>query len=131
MNSDNFFSVERLIEFGLGVGIAQQMVKSMNNALQSTYMPTAQATPLTGISPPVVSVSFFIVLDGHQAGPFNESELSRLVMEGRVTKTTYIWRAGMPRWEFAERVPDFLRIIALAPPPIPTTSADPAQQTTG
>ena len=39
MNTDNFFSVERLIEFGVGMGIAQQMVQSMNNALQQAYQP--------------------------------------------------------------------------------------------
>ena len=119
MNTDNFFSVERLIEFGMGMGIAQQMVKSMNNALQEAYLPSTQVTQFNGLQPPPLPVSFFAVIDGSQAGPFNEAEISRLVADGRITKSTYIWRPGMIQWEFAESVPEFLRIIALAPPPPP------------
>lgn len=119
MTTDNFFSVERLVEFGMGMGIAQQMVRSMNSALQDAYLPSAQATHLTGLQPPILPVNFFAVIDGLQAGPFTEAEISRLVAECRITKATYIWRPGMLQWEFAENVPEFLRIIALAPPPPP------------
>ena len=119
MNTDNFFSVDRLLKFGVGMGIAQQMVKSMNTALQEPYLPSAQATHLTGLQPQTVPVAFFAVIDGNQAGPFNEAEISRLVAQGKITKSTYIWRAGMLQWEFAEKVPEFLRVIALAPPPPP------------
>lgn len=119
MNTDNFFSVERLIEFGMGMGIAQQMVKSMNTALQESYLPSAQATHLAGLQQQAVPVAFFAVLNGNQAGPFNEAEVSRLVAQGQITKSTYIWRPGMLQWEFAENVPEFLRIIALASPPPP------------
>ena len=30
MNDQNFFSIDRLVEFGMSVAIAQQMVQSMN-----------------------------------------------------------------------------------------------------
>lgn len=123
MNTDNFFSVDRLVEFGMGLGIAQHMVKSMNSALQEAYLPSAQATHLTGLHPPVLPVAFFAVIDARQAGPFNEAEISRLVASGQITKATYIWRVGMLQWELAENVPEFLRIIALAPPPPPPLPA--------
>lgn len=122
MNSDNFFSVERLIEFGMGMGIAQQMVKSMNATLQESYLPSVQVTHLSGLHPSPRLMAFFVVLDGRQAGPFNETEISRLVAEGRITRSTYIWTTGMLQWELAENVPEFLRIIALThplPPPLP------------
>ncbi len=122
MNTDNFFSVERLVEFGMGMGIAQQMVKSMNAALQEPYLPSAQVAHLSGLQQPVRTVAFFVVLDGRQAGPFSETEISRLVAEGRITKSTYVWTTGMLQWELAENVPEFLRIITLAqplPPPLP------------
>ena len=131
MNTDNFFSVERLVEFGLGMGIAQQLVKSMNNAMQGSYLPGSQTTLNTCLQSATLPVNFFVALDGRQAGPFNETEISRLVTEGRINKATYIWRAGMLRWEFAENVPDFLRIIALAPPPLPATLAPPTPPTEG
>jgi hypothetical protein len=125
MNNDNFFSVDRLIEFGMGMGIAQQMVNSMNNALQDAYLPGSQGSHLPGGQPPALPISFFVVIDGRQAGPFNEAEITRLVAEGRITKSTYIWRVGMIQWEFGENVSEFLRIIALAPPPPPPLPSGP------
>jgi hypothetical protein len=68
MNNDNFFSVDRLIEFGMGMGIAQQMVNSMNNALQDAYLPGSQGSHLPGGQPPALPISFFVVIDdGRQA----------------------------------------------------------------
>lgn len=114
MNDDNFFSIDRLVEFGLGVGIAQQMVQSMNHALQNTYIPGSM-NPVQG--PLRQPVSFFVILDGKQAGPFTENDMVRLISEGRVDKTTNVWKAGMANWASCESVPEVLRLVALCPPP--------------
>lgn len=114
MNTDNFFSIDRLVEFGLGIGVAQQMVKSMNHALQNAHIPGAM-NPMGGATRP--PSSFFVILDDKQAGPFSEDELSRLIAQGTVTKETYVWKGGMPRWERCENVPEVLRLVALCPPP--------------
>lgn len=115
MNNDNFFSIDRLVEFGLGIGVAQQMVNSMNHALQNTYIPGTM-NPMTG-TPQKPPNAFFVILDGKQAGPFSEEELTRLISQGSVDKTTYVWKAGMPNWEHCENVPEVLRLVALCPPP--------------
>lgn len=114
MNDDNFFSIDRLVEFGLGIGVAQQMVKSMNHALQNTYLPGTM-NPMSGAarSPG----AFFVVIDGKQAGPFSEDELTRLIVAGSVGKMSYVWKAGMPNWECCENIPEVLRLVALCPPP--------------
>jgi hypothetical protein len=125
MNTDNFFSVERLIEFGVGMGIAQQMVQSMNNALQQAYQPSTMTTHLNSLPLHSDPIKFLAVLEGKQAGPFNGPEVLRLVANGKITKSTYIWRDGMPKWEFAENVPEFMRIFALAPPPLPSCPPPP------
>ena len=39
MDDSHFFSIDRLIEFGMGMAIAQQMVGSMNNAFQNMATP--------------------------------------------------------------------------------------------
>ena len=122
MNDDNFFSIDRLVEFGLGMGVAQQMVKSMNHALQNTYIPGSM-NPMGGPSPRRPPASFFVILDGKQAGPFSEDELTRLIIQGSMGKTTYVWRAGMPAWAHCENVPEVLRLVALCPPPLPTEGA--------
>lgn len=127
MNNDNFFSIERLVEFGLGMGIAQQMVNSMNQAMQQTYIPGPMNGMVGGLSmapgqAPMAAgkpSAYFLVLDGKQAGPFAEEELSRLIQQGQVSKSTYVWRPGMAAWAHCEDVPEVLRLVALCPPPLP------------
>jgi len=112
MSENNYFSMDRLIEFGMGIAVAQQMVKTMNSAMQNMYIPGTmnpmQTTPQT---------FYYAMLDGQQVGPFSEQELSRLISEKKIVKETYIWKPGMPNWELAEKLPEILRLVALAPPP--------------
>lgn len=113
MNQDSFFSVDRLVEFGLGLAIAQQMSNSMNTMLENTKMPGAMdnfyVAPTQG--------PYFVMIDGKQAGPFSEEEISRLIAQEMITKTTYVWKPGMIQWNTAENVPEILKIVALTPPP--------------
>lgn len=113
MNQDNFFSIERLVEFGLGVAVAQQMTQSMNSMLRNTPMPTVmnQAGLLS------LAGHYFVVIDGGQAGPFSAEDIARLIIDGKVTKGTYVWKPGMAQWNTAENVPEVLKIVALTPPP--------------
>ena len=113
MNTDNFYSIDRLVEFGLGIGVAQQMVKSMNHALSNTYIPGT----MNPMGAQRQSSTFFVVLGEKQAGPFAEEELTRLIADGEVTKATYVWKPGMPKWDLAENVPEVLKLVALCPPP--------------
>lgn len=114
MDNDNFFAIDRLVQFGLGMGVAQQMVRSMNNALQNTTIPGPQGGPAASASP-----AYFAVIEGKQAGPFAAHELVRLISEGKVAKGSLVWRPGMASWDAVENVPDVLRLVALAPPPLP------------
>jgi len=111
MNDDSFFSIDRLVEFGLGIAIAQQMVNTMNNAL--TYMHVPGSVP--SMQPDMRF--YYAVIENKQAGPFTEQELIRLVNEKRISKETYIWKPGMSNWDLAGNVQDILKLVALAPPP--------------
>ncbi len=111
MNEDSFFSINRLVEFGMGMAVAQQMVNSMNSALTNMHVP--------GSMNPIQSTPqfYYVLLEGNQAGPFSEQELSRLIAEKTVVNETYIWKPGLPKWEIAEKLPEILKLVALAPPP--------------
>ena len=112
MNDDSFFSINRLVEFGMGMAVAQQMVKTMNETMSTMHIPGAM-NPMQPVTPQF----YYAILDGKQAGPFSEPELSRLITEGKIVKETYLWKPGLQKWEIAERMPDILRLVALAPPP--------------
>ena len=112
MNDDSFFSTNRLVEFGMSLAIAQQMVSSMNNAMNNMHI----AGPMNPIN--TTSQQFYYaMIDGRQAGPFTEQELSRLITDKNIFKETYIWKPGLQHWEVAEKLPEVLKLVALSPPP--------------
>ena len=41
MDNNSFFSIDRLVEFGMGMAVAQQMVKTMNESMTSMHVPGA------------------------------------------------------------------------------------------
>ncbi|MFM2195262.1 MAG: hypothetical protein RL092_862 [Bacteroidota bacterium] len=111
MNDDSFFSVDRLLEFGMSMAIAQQMVNTMNMAMNNMNA--------SGVTTPISShpALYYAVLDGNPAGPFSEKELSQLITEKKILKDTYVWKPGMLQWQFAEKLPEVLKLVALTPPP--------------
>lgn len=111
MSDTQFGAVERLVEFGLSAAVAQRMVASMNSALDAMAMPGRQLDA-TGSGP-----SFWIVFEGKPAGPFQPAQLTQLILDGKLSKSTHVWRAGMVRWQAVEDTPEVLRLIALVPPP--------------
>lgn len=112
MNEDSFFSINRLVEFGMGMAVAQQMVNTMNSSMSNMHVAGSMNT--TQIVAPQF---YYAIIDGNQAGPFSEQELSRLITEKKIVKETYIWKPGLPKWEIAEKLPEILKLVALAPPP--------------
>lgn len=112
MNDDSFFSINRLVEFGMGMAVAQQMVNTMNNAMANMNV-AGSMNPMQTPSPQF----YYAILEGNQAGPFSEQELSRLIAEKKVVKETFIWKPGMPSWQIAEQLPEILKLVALSPPP--------------
>lgn len=112
MDNNSFFSLDRLVEFGLGMSIAQQMVKSMNDTMQNMHVPGA----MNSMAQQKQNL-FYIVLDEKQVGPLSESEMSRLISEKKVAKETFVWMPGMSNWQIIENVPEVLKLVALAPPP--------------
>lgn len=117
MNDNNFFSADRLVEFGMGMAMAQQMVNMMNQSMKQMYVPgsiQSMPQPKAQQQPNII----YLGIDGKQVGPLNESEIMTLVNNRRINKDTLAWMPGMPAWKPIEQVPEILKIIALTPPPI-------------
>lgn len=112
MDDSDFFSMNRLVEFGMGMTIAQQMVKTMNQSITDMNVP--------GVMNKIESIQtafFYVMIEGKQAGPFSEQELARLISEKKVVKETYVWMPSLPSWKMAEQIPEVLKLVALTPPP--------------
>ena len=114
MNDNNFFSIDRLVEFGMGMAMAQQMVGMMNQTMKQMYTPGSIQS-----MPPTQPVTFYVAIDGKQIGPISESEFTQMVTNKQITKDTLAWMPGMLTWKPIEQIPSILKVIAVAPPPIP------------
>lgn len=145
MGEGDFYSMERLVDFGLGMAVASQMAKSMNQSLDEMRMPGVGNAVQDGL--PVGSVAgagagvhadeagvlgsasistdvrassvYYVVIDGSAAGPYSLAGLARLANEGQICKESYVWSPGMPGWLMAENVPEVLSLMALQFPQLP------------
>ena len=91
----------------MGLGAAPQM-PGMGGAPQMPGMQMKQATP---------QVSYMVGVNGQQAGPFDWNQLQQLVQQGQLTQQTYVWKQGMPNWDFAGNVQELHPLFMNAAPP--------------
>lgn len=111
MEEDHFYSVNKLVEFGMGISIAQQMVKAMNESISGM---NSTGKIQSNSSQPSL---FYLIIDDLQTGPLSEIEIVQLFSTKKINKTTYFWKPGMTQWLIAEKIPEILKLIALTPPP--------------
>lgn len=114
MNEDFYYSLDKLVEFGLGLSVANQMIQSMNNSIANMTTPGVDNLMQANKEP-----IYYVEQDGKATGPFSPTELARLISDGKVVKETYVWKPGMPKWDLAENLQDVLRLVAMTPPPLP------------
>lgn len=112
MNENSFFSIDRLMEFGLGMAVAQQMINTMNESMKNMYIPGSMNQMQQ--APQV----FYYADNGHSVGPLSPSEMTDAINNGVINKDTLVWTPGMVAWQSASEVPSVLKLIALTPPPL-------------
>jgi hypothetical protein len=112
MNND-FSSIDKLVEFGLGLAVSQQMIGTMNQALDNMIIPGI------GKNPSSVQRGYYATVDNRVAGPLQPDEVSRLIERGKITNETLMWCAGMSNWTFASNIPEVNKFLLLLPPPVP------------
>lgn len=114
--STDFSSIDRLIEFGMGMSLAQQMVNTMNHAMNNMQVAGVNAgtTGQAGTaSAPLAVTQWYTIVDDRQVGPLNTAELTKLIDNGSVMDNTLIWRPGMPGWQMACNIPEINKIFLL------------------
>lgn len=113
MNNDNSFnSIERLLEFGMSMAVAQQMMQAMNHAMQNITTPQFKNVNM----PLPQATSFYALVNDIPQGPFTEQELIGHILANRVNNETLVWLNGMPGWMQAQQVPEVAKLFALMPP---------------
>lgn len=91
---------------------------SLGGAPQMPGMGSAPQMP--GMKPQAVpQVQYMVGVNGQQAGPFDWNQLQQLVAQGQLTQQTYVWKQGMPQWEFAGNVNELAPLFSSVPPTMP------------
>ncbi len=99
---------------GMGFAMANQMGQSFTGGQQQQQNPPQQqSTPV----PP--ALTFHVVVNGKQAGPYDLNALKQMASQNQITKESLVWREGMANWTGAGQVPELSTIFASIPPPIP------------
>lgn len=102
---------------GAGLGAGMAIAGQMAGALQGAQGSAGSAGTPPPLSTPVAS--FFLAVDGKQAGPFDAATLAARAREGSLTRQTLVWKQGMSGWTAAEQVPELQPVLAQVPPPLP------------
>lgn len=110
MSDNNFSTLDRLLEFGIGMGMAQQMVNLMNQSMQAMRIPT------TAMPVQPKETEWYIAINSKASGPFAENEIKKLLLEKRITKDTLVWCTGMSDWQKIECTPSILKLFLQLPP---------------
>ena len=99
----------------LGGAMGQQMsgmINQMGNQVQNSMN-----TP-----PPMPTISYYVGLNGQQAGPFTMQQLSSLVNNGQMNGQTLVWKQGLEGWVPANTLTELQSLFAkpgTVPPPFP------------
>lgn len=106
-NTNSLNTIDNLIEFGMGVAIAQQMVNTMNYCIGNMKVP--------GMEKPVKKVEsdkpYHVVVNNSVVGPFSEDQISALVQAKTMTQETLVWKPGMIGWKPAKAISDINRMF--------------------
>lgn len=122
---DDFSSMDRLMEMGMSMALANQMIGTMNQVISNMQMPgtpcystvSTQNAAAHGRKdmceePPEIPTTYAVV-DGHMAGPLSDKQLTHLIRIGTLSSQTLVWRPGMTEWRYAADVPEVYKLILL------------------
>jgi len=104
----------------MGGAIGQNLAGTMTGMMQGINNPQ-NATPSSAPTPPPIpTVAYHVAVDGKAEGPYNLDQLKNLVLTGKLTAETLVWKQGMQEWEKAGDQQDLASVFnaGAVPPPI-------------
>jgi membrane protease subunit (stomatin/prohibitin family) len=100
------------VGIGAGLAMGHQMASAIGGAMTGGGGGSAPP-PLPG------AAGFHVAVGQQQTGPFDAAALQQQVASGGLTRSTLVWRTGMPQWTKAGDVADLQALFANSPPPVP------------
>lgn len=125
MNNNDFNSIDRLMEIGMSMAVANQMISTMNNAVNAMHIPgqpyinpsseaaVADDGSQPSPQPEAPQPEYYVIIDEKVSGPYEYDELSLLVTKEKLRTSTLIWRTGLSGWKYAMDLPEINKLIVL------------------
>lgn len=108
---------------GMGFGVGGAFGAAMGNiagaamGAQPAAQPPQSAVPPP--PPPAMAVTYHVLVNNVQQGPFDMNTLQQMVAQGTLTRETYVWKAGMAQWDKAGNCAELQSLFGSVPPPPP------------
>lgn len=155
---NDFSSIDRLVELGMGLAMSNQIAQSMNNMMGQLATPPqiypygrpyVQPSPPTqqnsvpvqsfqqSVSQPAQSVQnvapelYYAVINGKPLGPYKGTEIALLILGKKVLAETLVWKTGTKDWVKAESYEDLKNLIDMVPPEIKSNECKTAENGNG
>lgn len=114
---------------GMGFAMAGQMAQAFSQPGAQQQPQAAMGGMAGGAVPPPMpgaAPSFFVAVNGQQAGPYTMMQLQGFAQQGQLLPDTLVWTSGMPQWAAAKSVPALQSLFAPnTPPTIPGSGMPP------
>jgi membrane protease subunit (stomatin/prohibitin family) len=99
------------VGLAVGAGIGQQMAPQAAQLV--TKLPPGATPPLP------TAVKFHVAVGNQDIGETELESIKKLVAEGKVNRSTLVWRDGMAGWQAAESQVELKGLFQVSPPPLP------------
>lgn len=119
--NDGFNPAGMMTGMMMGGAIGSQMAGYMNQMGQNL---NAFAQQNMQAPPPIPKpVSYYVLIDNQQSGPFDENALRQMASSGQLSEDTYVWKQGMAQWMQARdtELNKLFASVPPVPPPFPPT----------
>lgn len=112
---------------GMGAGLGMGMGMAMAGQMAAQTGPwgaapqAAQQAAVTPPPPPAPSVEkvWHVAQGSETKGPYSRADMGRMLMDGSLTRETFVWAAGQDGWKTAEDVDELATLFTIMPPPPP------------
>lgn len=99
----------------LGGAVGGQMAGMMNQSFQNMNQTIQQSMQAP---PPMPNVSYFVLINGQQSGPYQIPQIIHLIQNGMITPDSYVWKQGMAQWDVARNT-ELAQLFQQGQPPMP------------
>lgn len=89
-----FNSIDKLVEFGIGMSMAQQMMSIMNQSMNQMQTPQFKHTDV----PIIKDKQYHVILNDIPQGPLSKNQILIHLNNGDLNDENLIWCDGMSGW---------------------------------